>query len=222
MMYTTAATLMPMALAATNNGGRSSTDLQFEISDFEARCMAGGMYSGGVSYCVYDIVPLDNTVDSYYDDPYYGMNCGTKNVDSDHGDLPALKESDCGSFRIAVTKSDDGGLVLSVSSPKAGNTGRFVIPAAALTRTTEGPDEDDDTKEQTVQKYTGPTSFTIHATEDYAEPARKSSTDIYVVWPTTAPSSDWSSSSPTAVTFESSTTVTSTSSPQPSTTGAST
>lgn len=118
----------------------------------------------------YDLVPMATPPDPYFYDPYLGKNCGTRVIKSDDGGLPAFQEGDCGSFRIAVEKVGGGALVLILSLPHVGKQGRYVLSPQDLEWETNEADEDEWMPEQTVQKYTGATSFTILASEAYVKP----------------------------------------------------
>ncbi|KAK8103324.1 hypothetical protein PG984_016470 [Apiospora sp. TS-2023a] len=182
MKYTIATALMPLAMTAARGSTLPAADYKFAVTGFEARCMQADMYTDGRTYCLYDFTPVLFTSDhTFDDDPYFGLNCGGFMPVSEDGDLPSFEESDCGSFKVAVTKMDNGGLELAMSFLKpygGGITGRYVISPQELLRTTYPDDEDDGALEETVQEYVGPTDFTVTVNEAYVAPAPKSTTMV--------------------------------------------
>ncbi|XXH05958.1 hypothetical protein Hte_012401 [Hypoxylon texense] len=139
MKYTIAAGLLPLVSAANINA-RQTTGLKYEISDFSAACTAESVY------CFYGISIVASN------NPDFKQSCDAMGT-SDSGELPAVSETQCGTYTVAVAKSDDGGLVLTVSSRSQRLSGTHTISSDDLTTTTSGG--------KSVQSYTGDTSFTI-------------------------------------------------------------
>ncbi|KAK8103325.1 hypothetical protein PG984_016471 [Apiospora sp. TS-2023a] len=187
MKYTTiAAALLPLASAASGLDG-----LKYQIDNFNASCSPASIYSEGVIYCWYDLSPTASN------NPDFGQSCSVMGT-SDNGDLPAVDEMQCGTFRAAVAKSDDGGLVFSVGHRMNRRTGSIVISPKDLVRHFEPADGDEHLRDQTLQSYTGDKSFTINADRVYVEPKPSSSTATqHATMVTAVPSSTESSSSST-------------------------
>ncbi|KAJ5611351.1 hypothetical protein N7510_008070 [Penicillium lagena] len=188
MKYTIAAALLPVAWAA-NIDARQATDLKYEISDFGAACSPDSIYSTS-------------------NNPEFKQGCDPMATTVD-GELPALSETQCGTYTISVAKSDDGGLVLTVNSDMEALTGTFTIPSDDLKTIREG--------KGTVQEYTGDSTFTIDIKN--ASSASGSASGTTASNPT---ASSASSVSPTAASEPSTTGTTTSSSASPSETNGAT
>ncbi|KAI4864867.1 hypothetical protein F4820DRAFT_422401 [Hypoxylon rubiginosum] len=129
---------------------------------------------------------------------------------SDNGELPAVSETQCGTYTVSVAKSDDGGLVLTVNSDTVRLTGAHTISSDDLTTTTSGG--------KTVQSYTGDSSFTIDAKNGSSGSASASgaTTSAPTASSTSSTSSSASSVSPSAVSDPSTTGTTTSSTAGPS------
>ncbi|ETS77278.1 hypothetical protein PFICI_11152 [Pestalotiopsis fici W106-1] len=132
-----AAILLPLALAANINS-RQSTDIEFEISGFTASCMKEQ------DYCDYGLGKIVSS-----NNPEFGVGCDVPGT-SANGTLPAVPETQCGTYKVTVDRADDGGLLLTVYSDKDRVSGTHHIVASDLTI-------------DVYQSYTGATSFTIDA-----------------------------------------------------------
>ncbi|KAI3325240.1 hypothetical protein HD806DRAFT_492392 [Xylariaceae sp. AK1471] len=191
MKYTIVTALLPLASAANINT-RQATDLKYEISGFSAACQPES------TYCFYELSIVTSN------NPEFQVGCDAMGT-SDNGKLPAISETQCGTYTISVAKSDDGGLVLTVNSDMKPLTGSFTISSDDLTTMTSGG--------STVQSYTGDSAFTIDIKNGSS--ASTSASGITASTPTASSASSASSStssiSPTA-TSEPSTTGTTTSS----------
>ncbi|KAI8622857.1 hypothetical protein F5Y19DRAFT_44851 [Xylariaceae sp. FL1651] len=193
MKYTTAAALLPLASAA-NVSTRQATGLKYEISGFSAACQPES------TYCFYgmSIVTSNN--------PDFHVGCDAMGT-SDNGKLPAVNETQCGTYTISVAKSNDGGLVLTVNSDKEPLTGTFTISSDDLTTTTSGG--------STVQSYTGDSAFTIDVENASSASASASGTTASTLPASSASSasSSTSSISPTTTSEPSATGTTTSSTP---------
>ncbi|KAI6081972.1 hypothetical protein F4821DRAFT_248096 [Hypoxylon rubiginosum] len=188
MKYTTAAALLPLASAA-NIDTRQTNDLKYEISDFTAACTVESVY------CFYGISIVTSN------NPDFKQSCDAMGT-SDSGELPAVGETQCGTYTVSVAKSDGGGLVLTVSSRTPRLTGTHAISSGDLTTTTSGG--------KSVQSYTGDSSFTIDAGSASSAPTSTSGTAAST--PVTSSVSSTASSVSPNTTPEPSTTGTTTSS----------
>ncbi|KAI0405714.1 hypothetical protein F4802DRAFT_561648 [Xylaria palmicola] len=169
MKYTAAAALLPLLASAANINARQATDLKYEISDFSAACTTEN------NYCFYglSIVTSDN--------PDFKVSCDAPGT-SDNGELPAVGETQCGTYTVSVSKSDDGGLVLTVNSNRGRLTGTHSIPGNDLESSTSG--------DRAVQSYKGDTSFVI----DVKNASSASGTSTITATPTASSSPSDSSS----------------------------
>ncbi|KAI0446381.1 hypothetical protein F4803DRAFT_41722 [Xylaria telfairii] len=177
MKYTAAAALLPLLASAANIDARQTTDLKYEISDFSAACKVDS------NYCFYEI----NIITS--NNPDFSVSCAAMGT-SDNGDLPAVSETQCGTYTIAVAKSDEGGLILTVTSDRGRLTGTHTILNKDIEISTSG--------DHTVQSYGGDTSFTIDVKHASSTPASTSDAST-VTSIATASSSPSASSSASAV-----------------------
>lgn len=133
--------------------------------------------------------------------PEFGQSCQAMGNSTD-GHLPAVPETQCGTDKISVATTDDGGLVLTVSGDNGRLTGTHTISNDDLKTETSGDKE--------LQSYAGDPDFTIDAS-GASSPSGSSSG-------TTASSTATVSTSSAAPT----TTETSTTESSPSTTGSAT
>ncbi|KAI0509029.1 hypothetical protein F5B22DRAFT_376861 [Xylaria bambusicola] len=189
MKCTSAVALLHLLASATDLDVRQTADLKYEISDFLVDCT---LQSG---YCVYelDIVTSDN--------PEFKVGCEAFGT-TEKGELPAVNETQCGTYTVAVAKSDDGGLILTVKSDRKRRMGTYLIPSDDITTTMSGG-----------QSYTGNSSFTIDVKNASSGSASVSGTSTTVSTPTVSSVSSASSSLLSVV---------STATSEPSTTGTTT
>ncbi|KAK6219333.1 hypothetical protein LQW54_002321 [Pestalotiopsis sp. IQ-011] len=139
MKYTTVAALLPLA-ASANINARQDTDIKFEVTDFTAACTSDS------DYCWYGISLVTSN------NPEFGQSCQAMGNSTD-GHLPAVPETQCGTDKISVATTDDGGLVLTVSGDNGRLTGTHTISSDDLKTETSGDKE--------LQSYTGNPDFTI-------------------------------------------------------------
>ncbi|KAJ5811918.1 hypothetical protein N7474_008219 [Penicillium riverlandense] len=198
MKFTTVAALLPLAWAAKID----ATDLKYEISDFSAACTPKSIY------CFYEIsISTSNN-------PKFTQGCDVMGT-SDNGELPAVSETQCGTYTVSVAKSGDGGLVFTINSDMEPLTGTFPISSDDLTTTESGG--------STVQLYTGDSTFTIDAKiRSSASASASSPTASTLTGSSASASSSASSVSPTAASEPSTTGNTTSSSASPSETNGAT
>ncbi|KAI1740247.1 hypothetical protein F4680DRAFT_418961 [Xylaria scruposa] len=193
MKYTAATgALLPLLASATNIDARQTTDLKYEISDFSAACQVDS------TYCFYEISIVTSN------NPEFKVSCDATGT-SESGDLPAISKTQCGTYTISVAKLDDGGLVLTVGSNSGRLTGSHTISVTELAISTSG--------DHFVQSYNGDTSFTIDvksaSSASTSTPGTSTSTSTF-----TAPFRPSASPSTSSIS--------STAAPEPSTTGSTT
>ncbi|KAI1191170.1 hypothetical protein F5B17DRAFT_383925 [Nemania serpens] len=203
MKYTAAAALLLASAASID--ARQAADLKYEISDFSAACTTES------TYCFYEISIVTSN------NPEFKVSCDAMGT-SDNGDLPAVSETQCGTYTVSVAKLDDGGLVLTVNSDRGRLTGFYTIPSDDLTTTTSG--------NRTVQMYGGDTSFTIDVKNASSASTSASGTSttasISTALSSLSATLSASSVSSTAVSEPSATGPTTSSSPSPSATSGAT
>ncbi|CAJ2508312.1 Uu.00g094980.m01.CDS01 [Anthostomella pinea] len=143
MKFTTAAAaLLPLASAsvsATGMNARQATDMKFEISDFSAACTSERGY-------------LTNSAWPPARTPDFQVSCDALSWSGD-GKLPAVGQTQFGSYTVSVAQLDDGGLALTVKSVKEAVAGTYTVSKDDLKATTSG--------ESAVQSYAGVSDFTI-------------------------------------------------------------
>ncbi|KAH8163857.1 hypothetical protein CIB48_g4385 [Xylaria polymorpha] len=196
MKYTAAAALLPLLAPAANIDARQTTDLKYEISNFSAACKVDS------NYCFYEISIVTSN------NPEFKVSCDATGT-SDTGDLPAVGQTQCGTYTIAVAKSDEGGLVLTVTSDRGRLTGTHTILNKDIEISTSS--------DHTVQSYRGDTSFTIDVKNASSASASTSGTNTITSIATASTSP--SASSPTS--SISSTTTSTPSTTNPTTTASS-
>ncbi|GAP87243.2 hypothetical protein SAMD00023353_2300120 [Rosellinia necatrix] len=140
------------------------------------------------------------------DNPEFGVSCEAIGT-SEKGELPVVNETQCGTYTVAVAKSDDGGLILTVRSDQKRRVGTYTIPSDDITTATSGG-----------QSYTGDSSFTIDVKNAFSGSASGSASvsGTSAAATSTPTVSSASSASPSASSISSTTTL------EPSTTGTTT
>ncbi|KAI1260606.1 hypothetical protein F5Y18DRAFT_251704 [Xylariaceae sp. FL1019] len=192
MKYSAIATLLSFVSAATFNT-RQSTGLRYEISDFDAEC------ESDKTTCEYELKIIIS------DDPEREVNCDFA-ATSENGELPAISESQCGRYRVAIDKTNDGGLAVTVKGDQG--TGTYQIPSGDIDLDSSG--------DRSVQKYDGDSDFTIELTAGSSSTSSTTTTSAATTVTTAATTSEASSSIPTTSSEPSSSPTTSSESITPS------
>ncbi|KAI1359506.1 hypothetical protein F5Y08DRAFT_77268 [Xylaria arbuscula] len=184
--------LLPLLVFAAHLDAYEAADLKYEISNFSADCILANRT------CVYDISIITS------DNPEFKVSCQAL-ASTEKGELPAIDETQCGTYTIAVAKSDDDGLILTVKSNGKRLMGTYTIPNSEITTT---PSDG--------QSYTGDSSFTIDVNNASSGSTSVSGTSTPVSTSTVSSASSASSS------VSSVSSVSSTATSRPSTTGTTT
>ncbi|KAI0145622.1 hypothetical protein GGR57DRAFT_297405 [Xylariaceae sp. FL1272] len=190
MKYNTIATLLPLISAASFNT-RQDSGLRFEISDFDSECESNS--------CEYEMKIITS------DDPEREVNCDFA-ATSENGELPAINETQCGRYRVAIDKTNDGGLAVTVKDDQG--TGTYQIPSGDI--------DTDSSGDRSVQKYDGDSDFIIEITTGSSSTSSNTTTSTATAVTTAVTTSAASTSISTSGSEPSSSTMTSSESTTPS------